>query len=118
MNCLKKLSVITFLSFVMSCSSWAVNENFLSNTAMSYFTKADWAIFNATQQKALNSPKADVRVKWSNPKSGSYGYMIPAAVTRENGLICRKVAFVNMAHLVKGEGVYKFCKVNNQWKIF
>lgn len=106
------------LLFVVSAATYATNVNFLSNTAMSNFTQDDWAIFNSTQQKVLNSGKANVTIEWKNPKSGSHGTMTPSAETRQNGMVCRKLTIVNVARLVKGEGVYTYCKVNNEWKIY
>ena len=77
--------------FLISSIAFAANDNFLANTAMSYFTKADWAIFNSTQNKALNNASNGAKVSWKNPATGAYGYMIPSAAPRVRGLSCRKL---------------------------
>jgi surface antigen len=103
---------------VISFSAYCENYGFLSNSAMSYFTKEDWQIFNKTQQSVLDHGKAGVKTQWKNPQSGSYGYMIPSNIMRENGMICRKLTFFNNANRISGEGSYKFCKTNGKWKIY
>jgi surface antigen len=118
MNKFSQFSLGCFLAIGIAGSAAATNMNFMSNTAMSYFTEDDWSIFNATQQKVLNSGKANVAVEWKNAKSGSHGTMTPSAESRQNGMVCRKLTVVNFAHLIKGEGAYTFCKINNEWKIY
>lgn len=118
---MKKVLGMVITSAIISISSMAVyaeNYGFLSNSAMSYFTQEDWHIFNKTQMDALNRGKDGVKVNWKNSKSGSYGYMIPSAAPKQNGMVCRYLAFYNTANQIKGEGTYKFCKLNNQWKIY
>lgn len=118
MNKFSQFSLGCFLAIGFAGTVAATNMNFLSNTAMSYFTQDDWAIFNSTQQKALDSGKANVAIEWSNAQTGSHGSMTPSAESRQNGMVCRKLTVVNFAHLVKGEGVYTFCKIKNEWKIY
>jgi surface antigen len=115
----KKLKVaIAVIASMMSLSALAENYGFLANSAMSYFTPEDWQIFNKTQAIALNRGKNGQKIVWSNPKSGSHGYMIPSAAPGLNGMQCRNIVFYNTANRIDGEGSYKFCKVNNQWKIY
>lgn len=115
----KKLKVvIAVIASMMSLSSGAVNYGFMSNSAMSYFTQEDWQIFNKTQANALNRGKNGVKMAWSNPKSGSHGYMIPSDAPAQNGMKCRKITFYNTANQINGEGRYLFCKMNNTWKMF
>jgi len=113
-----KMVIVSVITLLFSFSSFAENYGFLSNSAMSYFTKEDWQIFNKVQNDVLNRGKNGVKVLWSNPKSGSHGYMIPSAAPSRGGMECRQVAFYNTANLVNGEGSYTFCKSNNQWKIY
>lgn len=112
-----KVIMASVIVSLLPLSCFAENYGFLSNSAMSYFTKEDWQIFNKTRDIALRS-RDNVKVSWSNPKSGSHGYMIPSSAPSQNGMQCRYIAFFNTANLVDGEGSYKFCKSNNQWKIY
>src|SRR5690349_16404133 len=104
--------------FILSLPVLSSNYNFLSDTAASYFTQEDWNIFNKTQRMALNSSKTGVKIKWQNPNSGSYGYMIPGKMTRENGMTCRTITFYNTANLINGGGTNKFCKSQNKWLMY
>src|SRR5689334_18265718 len=109
---MKKIISSIFIAMV-SFTAFAENYGFLSNSAMSYFTKEDWEIFNKTQLNVLNKSKNGAKVSWKNPKSGSFGYMVPSSAARFQGMVCRNIFFVNTANQIKGEGSYKFCKSNN-----
>src|SRR5438477_11428324 len=100
--------VIGIIACMMSLSAFAVNYGFMSNSAMSYFTQEDWQIFNRTEANVLNRGKNGVKVLWSNPRSGSHGYMIPTSAPSQNGMQCRNVTFYNTANQVNGGGIYKF----------
>lgn len=117
MNTLFKRSLASILIFLPTCVL-AQNYGFLSNSAMSYFTKEDWQIFNNTQNDVLSHGKNGVKVLWKNPRSGNHGYMIPASASPQNGMTCRFISFYNTANQINGEGTYKFCKLNNTWKIY
>jgi surface antigen len=103
---------------LLSFPALSSNYNFLNDTAASYFTQEDWNIFNKTQKIALDSGKTGIKIKWQNPNSGSYGYMIPGKITRENGMMCRSITFYNTANLIHGGGTNKFCKSQNKWMIY
>jgi len=104
---------------IFSLPVFAVNYGFLSNTAMSYFTKDDWQIFDKAQNQALNRGKNGVKVTWRNLKSGNHGYMVPASAPSQQGMSCRYLSFYNVANLIEGEATYKFCKsTNGIWKIY
>lgn len=85
---------------------------------MSYFTQEDWAIFNKAKITALNQASNGVRVNWKNPRTGAYGYFVPGKAPSYNGMQCRVLGFHNTANQIEGEGAYRFCKLNNQWKIY
>jgi surface antigen len=112
------VSLLFSIVFLVSSSAFAVNYGFLSNTAMSYFTKDDWSIFNKTQDYVLNHAKNGIKVSWKNPKSGNYGYMVASSAPSQNGMLCRRVAFFNVGNLIKGDGSYTFCKSHNKWMIY
>lgn len=112
----KIVSAITLS--IISLSAFCANDSFLSNTAMSYFTKEDWKLFNKAQSDALNKGKDGAKVNWSNPQSGSFGYIIPSKAANLNGLRCRTLSFHNTAHLINGAGTYRFCYSNKKWMIY
>jgi surface antigen len=114
----KRIIVSAIFCLLPLSAAVAENYGFLSNSAMSYFTKQDWQIFNKTQEDVLNHGKNGVKVFWKNPKSGSHGYMVPSAAPSKNGMVCRYLAFFNTANLINGKGSYKFCKSNNKWMIY
>src|SRR5262245_1558984 len=114
---LKSTILISFLSMI-ALPVFAVNYGFMSNSAMSYFTKEDWQIFNKTQAEVLNKTKDGVKVNWSNPRSGSHGYMVASGTSHQNGMTCRYLTVYNTANLINGEGTFKFCKNNGKWMIY
>lgn len=118
MKTITKVCIVSLFFLLVGLSAWAVNDAFMSNSAMSYFTQEDWQIFNKTQETALDQTKDGVKVSWKNPETGAYGYMIPSDTHKENGMTCRKLYFFNMANLIEGEASFKFCKSNNKWMIY
>ncbi len=104
--------------FMLQGSVFAQNDAFLNNTAMSYFTKTDWALFNQAQATVLNKEKNGMRVSWRNPETHAHGDLVASAAPSLNGMPCRYVTFRNTAHLINGAGRFRFCKTNHQWKIF
>ncbi|VVC75273.1 hypothetical protein AQUSIP_05610 [Aquicella siphonis] len=113
-----KISILCLFFCLVGLSAWAVNQAFMSNSAMSYFTKEDWQIFNKTQANVLDKTKDGDKTSWQNPGTGAFGYMIPSDTHKENGMTCRKLFFFNTANQIQGEGTYKFCKTNNKWMIY
>lgn len=112
------LSVImVFILGISSNVSLAFNENFLTYSPVSYFTKEDIKLYVAAKDQALNHASDGQKVSWSNPKSGSYGYFIPTNTTVKNGLTCRQVTIFNVANKVPGKSTYHVCKINNVWKV-
>lgn len=107
----------TILFSVISCSAYSLNHNFLSNSAMSFYSKEDWSLSRTAQDKALNQNKDGVRLVWKNPKTGSHGIFLPKHTIHANGSICRDMQIVQSANSMHESSTYRFCKFKNQWKI-
>lgn len=86
----------------------AANMAFMSEQAMSRFTKQDAEIFNAAAAKAL-AAKDGTKIQWKNPDTGAFGTLTPYA-DRDNNPDCRVIHMVNVAENVKSSGYYRFCK--------
>lgn len=109
--------VSCFLSMI-SLSAYSSNFSFFSNTAMSYFTKDDWKLSKAAQNEALNHYKDGVKVIWKNPRTGNHGVFLPShTVQVSDGSICRNLKIMNTANRMHENATYKFCKLQNEWKI-
>ncbi|MBX3709042.1 MAG: hypothetical protein KIT56_00155 [Gammaproteobacteria bacterium] len=117
---MKKTIEIILLSIffsTVSLSSFGSNYNFLSNTAMSYFTKEDWNLSRMALHDALNHYKDGAKVAWKNPRSGSYGAFLPSRTIYAKGAVCRHLKIMNVANLMHEDATYTFCKLHNEWKI-
>jgi hypothetical protein len=110
-----KMTAIIFS--MISCSAYGLNHNFLSNSAMSFYSKEDWSLAKTAQDKALNQNKDGVRLIWKNPKTGSHGIFLPTHTIHANGAVCRDMQIMQSANSLHESSTYRFCKFNNQWKI-
>lgn len=96
----------------------AANISFMSNSALSFLTKEDWQLSKAAEREALNHYKDGQSVAWANPKTGSHGMFLPLrSTTNQKGEQCRHLKMVNSAHLVNEKATFRFCKLQDQWKI-
>jgi hypothetical protein len=95
----------------------ASNFSFLGNSAMSFFTKEDWKISKSAQNKALNQIEDGARLAWLNPGTGTHGIFLPMHTFHANGAVCRDLEILHTANQVNEKAIYRFCKLNNQWKI-
>lgn len=100
-----------------SVAAKASNFNFLSNSAMSFFTNEDWKISKSAQIKALNQIKDGVKLAWANPHTGSHGIFVPTHTFHAHGSVCRDLSIIHTANMVNEKAIYRFCKLNDQWKI-
>jgi surface antigen len=114
---MKLISKIAAAALFISVTVHASNFSFLGNSAMSFFTKEDWKISKTAQNKALNNLEDGTRLAWRNPGTGTHGVFLPKHTHHANGAICRDLEILHTANMVKGKAVYRFCKLNNQWKI-
>jgi surface antigen len=115
---MKKILLSLFLlSSLVVSSVYAFNLSFLSNSPVFYFTDADWKLSTETATRALNTGRDNVKMEWSNPKSGAHGYVMPFNTTIKNGNKCRRMRIFNEAHEVTGQATYLFCKIDNDWKV-
>jgi|HubBroStandDraft_6_1064221.scaffolds.fasta_scaffold935338_2 surface antigen len=112
------MMIIKYLCLMLlSFPAFAENYGFLNNTAMSYFTKEDWQIYNNTRMRALNNGKDGVKIQWNNPNSGSFGYIIPSNTIHKNDIVCRKLTSYTTANRISGETTVSLCKSKNKWLI-
>lgn len=95
----------------------ASNFSFFGNSAMSFFNKEDWKIARSAQVQALNQIEDGMKLAWTNPSTGSHGMFIPVHTYHARGSICREMEIMQTANMVKEKAVYRFCKMNNEWKI-
>jgi surface antigen len=118
---MKKIVAIMIVSgflSVLSLSANSSNFSFFSNTTISYFTKDDWKLSKAAQNDALNHYKDGMKVIWKNPRTGNYGVFLPShTVQASSGSVCRNLKIMNTANRMHENATYKFCKLENEWKI-
>ncbi|HSW93484.1 MAG TPA: RT0821/Lpp0805 family surface protein [Gammaproteobacteria bacterium] len=98
-------------------SVYAFNLSFLEYSPVYYFTKSDWAISEKTATRALDTARDNTKVTWNNPETKARGYFMPFGTTTQNGTTCRQMKIVSEAHQVTGQSVYRFCRMNGDWKI-
>ncbi len=116
---MKKILLVTLLALsnVITFSVFASNYSFLKEAPGNYFTKEDWNLFYAAQNKALSNHKDGSKVTWKNPQSGSWGSFVPSHTTKERGTSCRKLTMFNSAAGRTSGATYKFCKIQGEWKV-
>jgi surface antigen len=112
----KFLGAILAIAVTMS-PVYAFNLSFLAYSPVYYFTKSDWAIAESTAMRTLNTARDNVQVNWNNPKTNAQGSFVPFNTRIVNGVKCRDMKIASEAHDVKGRSVYKFCKINGDWKV-
>lgn len=101
----------------ISLTGFASNCSFLSNSAMSFFTKEDIHLFKVAQKDALEHGKDGTKIAWNNSQTGSHGYFVPTHTTHHHGVSCRDIKMFNSANLINAKATYKFCKLHDEWKI-
>lgn len=84
---------------------------------MQYFNNADWDLFNASADKALNKVADGELVSWYNPDTGSGGSFKPLKTSTQNNLTCRNLKISDYAHRQKDSYVFIFCQYPAGWKI-
>jgi hypothetical protein len=97
-----------------SFSAYSSNFSFFSNTPISYFTKEDWKLSKEAQNAALNQ---GIKVSWNNPRTGNHGVFSPSHMVSSNGADCRNLKIMNAANRMHEDAIYRFCKLENEWKI-
>lgn len=117
MKSLQTISFIVFIGILFVQPSVASNLNFLNFSAMNFFHGNDMQLMQANTYRALNQVKDGKKASWSNPDTGSFGYAMPSNTSRVNGRTCRNLKIANTAQKVSGAATYRFCKINNEWKI-
>ncbi|VVC75274.1 hypothetical protein AQUSIP_05620 [Aquicella siphonis] len=117
MNKPVRIMMAAVIVSTLSFSAAASNCSFLSNSAMSFFTKDDWQLSKAALSDALNHSRDGIKVAWHNPRTGSHGIYVPSHTTHTHGSVCRHLKILNTANLVNEKASYTFCKLHNEWKI-
>jgi hypothetical protein len=110
---MKKLMMM-FVLLSSSFSAFSANISFFSNTPISYFTKEDWKLSREAQNTALNK---GIKVSWHNPRTGNHGVFLPSQVISKDGSNCRNLKIMNAANRMQEDAIYRFCKLENEWKI-
>ncbi len=105
------------LLLVSSIQTFASNFSFFGNSAISFYTNEDWKLSKSAQLKALDQIKDGVRLAWTNPETGSHGAFIPTHTFHAKGSVCRDMQILHTANRVNDKAIYRFCKMNNGWKI-
>lgn len=116
---MKKIEMILISLFVslLPLSALSSNFSFFGNTAMGYLTKDDWKLSKAAQNEALNHYKDGMKVVWKNPRTGNHGVFLPSHTVEISGAVCRNLKIINTANRMNENATYKFCKLQNEWKI-
>jgi len=110
------LLIFTFIS-LFSVNLYAFNAQFLKYATVAEFSNEDYDLLLATLDTALNHNKDGVSSEWSNSQTGNSGVIIPLDSSIIENMHCRKAKVINYAKSNKGQPVFTFCKVDNQWKI-
>lgn len=117
MKSLIKVATAVLSLSAVALTAYGLNNSFLGNSAMSFFSKEDWSLSRTAQDQALEQIKDGARLAWKNPKTGSHGIFLPTHTMHANGAVCRDMQIIHSANLVNDKATYRFCKLNNQWKI-
>lgn len=109
-------SVSAILLACLSGAALAGNTDFLKNTAVGKFTKADTALMQKTLQDALDNAPDGQTVTWRNDKTGSSGSVTPGAAP-EGREGCRQVRIENAHGQTRGSQDEVMCKVKGRWVV-
>lgn len=111
---------LRFLVLLLACHGgvMAANMTFLDNSPMSRFNEQDNKMLRAAFQKAMNEGDDGATVEWKNEKTTSGGTITPIESFERKGAKCRKAKVTTEHKLLKGEGLYSFCKSSQgTWKL-
>jgi len=112
-----KYFIVSMLLSVISLTAYSSNFVFFNNSAMSFFSKEDLKLSKSAQNEALEKYKDGMKLIWKNPQTGSHGTFVPMHTVYENGSVCRHMKIMQTANLVHDKAVYRFCKLNDVWRI-
>lgn len=94
--------------------SWS----FLRNTPAELFSKEDWAIFQATLEKALDAGQEGEVNTWENPRSQYSGEITVLRTLARSGRECRAVRITNQAADRSRTSVQIFCRSGDgAWRL-
>ncbi len=109
-----KLFFLSILStLVFAYSAHAFYMTFMRNLPLNYFTQQDFEMSNASVFQALEKAKDGQKIRWKNPATGAFGYVLPSG-SHAN---CRNLKIFNSAQGVNNMASYQFCKIQGEWKI-
>ena len=109
------ISVMIFTVF--SLPAFSTDFSFLFNSPVRFYNAEDWKLLQAAAETALNNTPNGVKVNWSNPKTGSSGFLQPLNKITKNGLMCRNLKIFNNASGTQDQYVFMFCKYKSGWKV-
>jgi surface antigen len=113
----KIISILVCLVISSPFAALASNEWFMINTPVANFTTKDTEMFKHAVNQALDQNRDGKKLEWSNPKSGSHGYVVPYHTTHSKGIRCRELKIYNEADTVTGESKFQFCHLNGKWVV-
>ena len=97
----------------------AGNMSFLANSPVAYFNSDDMALMRESANKALDSPDANARQEWSNPRTRASGFaQVRGQFTAANGTPCKRLRIMNRARGLESDATYTVCKSADEGWIF
>ncbi len=115
-TCLSCLAATAMAAASFSPAASAL-ELFQTNTALSYMTKSDLNLFQATIQSALDNTPDGSTQTWTNPQTKASGTVTPTKSFTMQGMRCRTVEFTTYAGGQSGRSAWNYCKTKDGWKI-
>jgi hypothetical protein len=103
------------LIFVGSCAlaaaTQAQNLNFLRNSVMANFQQDDTDLMRKNANEVLESPDANARKEWSNPRTGASGSaQVVGQFTASDAAPCKRLRLVNRAAQQHSQSTHTMCR--------
>jgi len=115
---LVKILLILGLQVSMLGLSHAGTWDWLKDTPINHFTPKDLEILKLTARELLEKGKDGEAAQWKNPETGYSGEILMLDTSHQNGEICRKTKFTNMAEGLTNYQIYLLCQqADTTWKI-
>ncbi len=105
---------LTAAALLVAPLAFAVNYNFIRDTAVARFNDADIKLHRAAIDEALATSEYGKPIEWSNERTGSSGSVIPNAGDRPE---CRNLVVVTRHKSRTDENERTVCKIKGQWKL-
>lgn len=92
---------------------WGTYSSTLWNTPSEYFTDEDWAFFEGTLRKTLDTAKDSEVVAWANPKSKTSGDFTVLKTVMRGERKCREVKITAQARELRRVTGIAFCQLDD-----